>query len=134
MMFELSFNFPTEQAKGFALINAALANLQLSDLKIAQQKGSLTLTKFPDPNKADEYAYVLSQFSLSCVQNPEAEKFRYQFDSAAYPWEDCDGNDYMENWKKDHPDLDLCFLQTITYESAKASVYNVLYREKIIEI
>ena len=132
MKFELAFRFPIEKAKGFDLINAALFNLRLSDLKIKDQNGSLTITSFRDESKPKEYNYVLEELELQCTQDEEAGSYRYQFDMVALPWEAYDPEEnYMEAWKQNHPELDLCFLQTVTYDAAKATVFNVLYREKV---
>lgn len=128
-MFEMSFTFPDEQVKPYDLINAALSNLELSDLSISEQKGSLAVTTFPDPRRPKEYAYVLRAFALKCNRSSDTAAFHFQFDVAAFPWEACDDN-YMETWKNAHPDRELCFLQTITYEAAKATVYIVLHHER----
>ena len=134
MTFELSFNFPDEKAKGFDLINAALSNMELSDLRIAEQKGSLVVVQFADASKPKQYGYQLSEIALKCNQNTKTGNYHFQFDSAAFPWEECDEDkDYMETWKKNHPDREICFLQTVTYDAAKATVFNVLHREKTVE-
>lgn len=141
MKFELAFRFPIEKTKirfpiektkGFDLINAALFNLRLSDLKIKDQNGSLTITSFRDESKPKEYNFVLEELALQCTQDEEAGSYRYQFDMVALPWEAYDPEEnYMEAWKQNHPELDLCFLQTVAYDAAKATVFNVLYREKV---
>ena len=131
MKFDLAFRFPDERAKSFDLINAALSELKLSDLSIKAQKGSLTVTAFRDESKPKAYNYVLEELALHCTQDAEAGSYRYQFDMVALPWEAYDPDrDYMGAWKQQHPELELCFLQTVTYDAAKATVYNVLYRVK----
>ena len=133
-MFELSFSFPQKAVENFDLINAALSNLAISNLEIADQDGSLIVRTFADPNKGKDYRYGLKSLVLSCEQENGKDHFHFQFDEAVYPWAEFDPSEsYLETWQMNHPDRELCWVQTITYKGAEANVYIVLHHEKPAE-
>jgi len=132
-MFKMSFEFKNRDIEDLRHVNAALASMRLSSLKMDGSDGYLATITTRDPKTQQvtdiTYGYGFDQLTLACETVEREGLHAWQIDTQAFPKGEVSGSDkFHDMWCAEHTDRVMRVLMTHEFDDEYAFV--VLHHEK----
>ena len=136
-MFRMSFDFEDRNYdnQDLQVVNAALASMRLSDLKMEDSDGYLATREVYDQEtnqlKETKYNYGFDRLTFACDADEDEDLHAWQVDVQTFPkGEVSSTHAFHDMWCNEHPDRAMRTLAQYSYDNA--DVYVVLHHEKTV--
>ena len=136
--FQLSFSFDAYDANDIAYINAALANLPLSNITVDRENTHCHLRAIIERDMktgeelSTQYHYMIDSIALDCTPATEERQLIFQLATVIVPLEkQISKDEFYQGWMETYPERPISYLHC--FSSGGMMIYAFIFFEDMQE-